>query len=394
MVLPLYTYEVADLRTGAVLGELPLTSVRFSRKLNDSGQFSGQFEVGSRNAAKSSIEDAYDWTTPARRTITVYRDDRPVWGGIIWTSRFSSTTRVVEIGAADYWSYFDHRAILPVLALVPGTGRSTGLSVAPSTTYVSGLSTKYTNTDQNAIARALITQAQAHAGGDLAIQMDTSVVSGILRDREYPGHQVTNVGDALRKLSGVINGPDIVFDLAASVDAQGRPVRRMLTGAPNLGQVGSVWVWELESNLIEYTWPRDGTRFASRALGTGDGAALAAPIAVAEDTTLYTAGGWPLMETESQWSGVVDPITLQDHATTDQILGRRPVVLPTLVVRGDMSPMVGEWNPGDDGHMVVEDDWFPHGLDAPVRIITAEIAPSDDTEIVTFTCSPLVDEPY
>lgn len=391
MAQPIYTYEVADLRTGNILGDLPLTGVTFTQRLNDSGTLRGSFVLESRNATKRAVEDPYDWTTPARRTLTVYRDERPVWSGIIWTSVYNSTTRTMQIGAGDYWTYFDHRKILPVLTLVAGTGDSSGQQVAPDLTYVSRLTTLYTGVDQNAIARALVTQAQAHTGGDIGIQLDASL-SAELRDREYSGFDLTSVGTALRNLAGVLGGPDIVFDVAPTLDAQGKPVRRMRIGTPNLGQESSAWVWEYDSNLIDYAWPRDGTGFTTREFAVGDGTALDMPIAVSENTSPY-AEGWALMETEHQWSGE-DVGTLQAHADTEQMLGRRPIVLPTLTVRGDMDPIVGAWSVGDDGVVSIEDDLFLHGVEAPVRIVAAEISPGEETELVTLTVAPLVDEPY
>lgn len=392
MAQPIYTYEVADLRTGQVLGDLPLTGVKLTKRLNDSGQLTGQFQIESRHAVTRQVEDPYDWTTPAKRTVTAYRDEQPVWGGIIWTSSYDSSNGAVSIGCGDYWSYFDHRMVLPLLSLVAGSGSNL---VAPSATYVSGLTTVYDNVDQSDIARALVALAQSHTGGDLGILMDTTD-SGTVRDREYEGHQLDNVGDVLRQLAGVQGGPDILFDVVG-VDAQSRPVRRMLLGHPTLGAQGSTHVFEYGANLVSYQWPRDGTGMVTRQFGTGDGTALDMPIAVSEDTTAYTAegGGWPLLETELQYSGVSNITTLQEHADGEQEVRRRPVALPKLIVRGDMSPRVGEWAVGDDALVVIEDDWFPRGVSALVRIIGADVSPGsteDGSELVDLTVTPLTDD--
>jgi hypothetical protein len=392
MVQPIYTYEVADLRTGVRLGDLPLTGVRYSKRLNDSGSLTGQFQIESRNAVKRQVEDAYDWTTPAKRSLTVYRDERPVWGGIIWTSNYSSKQGTVSVGAGDYWSYFDHRMVLPVLALTPRTGEN---HKAPSLDYIATRLTTYTAVDQNLLARNLVALAQAHTGGSLGIVMDASL-SGITRDRVYEGHQLIVVGEALRQLAGVLDGPDMLFDVTGA-DAQGRPIRSLLQGDPYLGTQGSTHVFEYGANLIDYGWPRDGTSMATRQLATGDGMAEGAPITVSEDTVAYTAagGGWPLLEGEQQFTGVLEESTLQDHADGQQAARRRPVVLPRIVVRGDMSPTVGEWQIGDDATAVISDDWFLHGVEAPVRIIGADVSPGgteDGTELVELTVSPLLDD--
>lgn len=392
MPAPIYTYEVADLRTGMPLGTLPLTGVRYTKKLNESGTLIGSFKLESRLAAQRQVEDPYDWTTPAKRTVTAYRDEQPMWGGIIWTSTYDSSSNAVSIGCGDYWTYFDHRFVLPLLALVAGSGDN---QVAPTSTYVAEQDTEYSADDQSDIARALVTLAQTHTGGDIGIEMDAAL-SGFLRDRLYEGHQLDSVGEALRQLAGVIDGPDMMFDVVG-VDAMSRPVRRLLLGHPALGTAGSTHVWEYGANMSAYTWPRDGTSMVTRQFAFGDGTAEGSPIAVSEDTAAYTAdgGGWPLLETESQYSGISDITTLQEHADGEQSVRRRPVALPRFTVRGDLPPMVGEWSVGDDALARIEDDFFPLGMTTPVRIIGAEVSPGsaeDGSESVVLTVTPVIDD--
>jgi hypothetical protein len=114
MPAPVYTYMVHDLLTNAPLGELPLTGVRHGRRLNDAGAFTGTFDLDAKTSTRRRVKDPYDWTMPVTRCVYAYRDERPVWGGIIWTRRYDSSTRKVQIGAADWWSYFDHRRVIPI----------------------------------------------------------------------------------------------------------------------------------------------------------------------------------------------------------------------------------------------------------------------------------------
>lgn len=386
MTAPIYRYEVADLRTGYVLGDLPLDGVKYSKKLNDSGTFSGSFTVESRLRKKRMVEDPYDWTMPAKRCITAYRDERPVWGGVIWTSSYDSSNGVVQIGAGDYWSYFDHRLVLPVLALVGGT--------APSADYVATRTVGFINTEQLQLSRDLVALAQAHTGGDIGIEMDATLFSGVYRDRTYDGYELTSVGQALRNLANVKDGPDLLFDVVG-LDDQGRPIRQLLQGEPLLGVAGSPHVFEYGANLVSYTWPRDGTGMISREFATGDGTAEGTPIAVSEDATIYgpERGGYPLLESEHQWSGVSELDTLQGHADSKQSISQTPLATPHFTVRGSMSPAVGEWAIGDDALAIIEDDFFPRGMEATVRIVAAEVTPGsgdDGTELVDLTVPPLL----
>jgi hypothetical protein len=376
-----WTYTVHDLLTNVLITELPLTGVGYSLVLNDAGQLRGSFKVDSRTAAKRRVKDPYDATLPCRRCIYALRDGVPQWGGIIWTRTYSKSSGVVQLQAGDWWTYFDHRKLLPLL--------TPPIDVQFE---IANLSVTQTGVDQNALARYLVTLAQSHSGGNLNISLD-AVTSGILRDRTWYGYELADVGQELRRLTAIVDGPDITFGVSPSPDANGRPVRIMRTGTPLLGQQGSAWVWETDGNITDYTWPSDGARYAKRVFAAGSGNEFAQPIAVAEDTSEARAA-WPLMESETGYSSVTDPTVLQSHADSDQQLARLPVVLPRLVVRGDRSPRIGEWGVGDDGRVRIEDDWFPNGIDTTMRIMRADVTPAteDQDESVELTMAPLLDD--
>lgn len=378
---PVYTYTVHDLATNTLLGELPLTNVKYGKRLCDSGQMSGTFRVELAADPNRRVKDPYDITTPCRRCIYVLRDEVPQWGGIIWTRKYDSRTKQVQIGAGDWWSYFDHRKVLPVLTL----------PVNPSFDIANKL-VSYTGIDQNTIARNLVALAQTHTGGNLSIVPSDTQLSLIPRDRNYRGYENRNVGDALRELAGVINGPDMMFDVGP-LDASSRPTRVFRQGTPHLGQQGSAWVWEYGGNVVDYTWPSDGSRFSSRTFAAGAGMVEGTPIAVSEDTDIY-ARGYVLTESETMYSTVSDTAVLQSHADADQEAARLPVVLPVLQVRGDMSPTVGEWGMGDDARVSIVDDFFPNGVDTSMRIVAAEVTPpeGESDEQVMLTMAPVLDD--
>jgi hypothetical protein len=187
----------------------------------------------------------------------------------------------------------------------------------------------------------------------------------------------------------------MMFDVG-QLDTSGNPTRMFKQGAPHLGQQGSAWVWEYGGNLVDYDWPSDGTRFASRTFASGTGMVEGTPIAVSEDASIY-ARGYPLMEAEGSYTTVSDPNTLQSHADADQEGARLPVVLPVLQVRGDMDPIVGAWGMGDDARVAICDDFFaayPAGLDTAMRIVAAEVTPpeGDAAETVKLTMAPVLDD--
>jgi hypothetical protein len=360
-----WTYLISDLLTEKIVGELPLSGVSMTKTLNGAGQLKAKLKVTQSLIGQM---DVYDLTRPVRRVIYALRDGTPWWGGIIWAAAYDSATQEMDIGAADFWSYFDHRKVLETLSAGPW-----------ATSYIAGFSKVYTQIDQNEIARGLVTLAQAHPGGDIGIVVDTAL-SGTLRDRTYEGFDLTYTGQALRDLSAVNDGPDIRFDVGG-LDTSGRVPRLMLTGTPFLGQQGNPHVWDHGGNMLSYTWDVGGGVMATRAFAQGEGDARGTLIAVSEDTTRY-ADGWPLLETDDVFEGVTVDATLQDHADTLRQNLSLPLSTLTLQVRGDRSPTLTEYAPGDTGRAVIPagDLFLPAGINVGIRILSIECQVGTDSD--------------
>src|ERR1700751_6160441 len=105
----LYTFLACDLKTNAVLAELPFQNVSFENKLNDAGQFMGQLVLSDPNVQKIGPIAA---TQPGRTALYIDRAGKLVWGGIIWTRRYTNSSFILEITANEFWSYFAHRLIV------------------------------------------------------------------------------------------------------------------------------------------------------------------------------------------------------------------------------------------------------------------------------------------
>ncbi len=371
-----WTYLLGDLATGAVTAEVELSSVRISKRLNGAGTMTGTWNL----SAAAASDNPSVLTTPARTMGVAFRNGIPIWGGILWARRWSSDSPNLDLGFSDWWSFLDHRYVLP--ALVPdGT-----------TSQISALTTTFAQVEQNEIARQLVAQAQAHTGGNIGIVCDT-VNSGILRDRTYAGHELVDVATALEQLAGVIDGPDLMFDVSPELDVNGRVVKRLRIGDPKLGQQGSSHVFEYGGNIQSYRWESDGTRMATRTFATGEGMAAGQLIAVAEDDTRY-GDGWVLLESQAQYNTVSQDSTLQEHADADLVRARLPVVTPSLTVRGDAIPAIGEYQPGDQVRVIIRDEFFRGaGLDTEMRIVGLDLDPGDNgPEQATLTMNSVFDD--
>lgn len=366
-----------------ITAEIPLEGARPSLKLGAASTMSGTWSLSTR----WSGGDPYGLTRPGRTALYALRDDRPIYGGVIWTSRWDSTTQKIELGSSDWWSLLDHRKVLPLLP------------PAPSVTDVAALSVSFNQVDQNEIARQLVQLAATHTGGDLGLTYDTTT-SDVLRDRTYYGYELTDIGQAIKQLMEVDGGPDIAFGVGANLDTNGRPVRTMRVGNPLIGQQGEPWVFESGANILQFTWPSDATRMSTRSYAKGEGSELGSLIAVAESTYAYD-DGWPVLEHDEAYSNVIEPATLQAHADADRYAARLPVITPTLVVAGDgrdrygnrVYPAIGEYGVGDQARIVLQDLFFSTGLDFQARLIGIDIDPGDDgVETVTLTAAPMADD--
>jgi hypothetical protein len=356
-----YTYLIADLLSGTILDELPLFGVSFDKKLNDTGSFRAQLSVAD---PEIRIREPRLLTEPGRTAIYVDRDGDLLWGGIVWTSRYSGANAVLELGASDLLSYFEHRLVLRpgnLSAPVPFEGK-----------------------DQITIARELITQAQSHPGGDLGVGLTGTVSSGVSRTITYTPADLKPVADALRDLANADDGFDFTFDVRYS--GSGVPERFVRIGFPRIGQPGAPHVWEYGANLVDFTWPADAASMATRVVAAGGSP-------VEEDASAHRAG-WPLLDAQVSPSDTTDATMLDAHVRGELAARRRPVVLPELTVRADLDPVVGSYSVGDDARVVIDDPFFPgEQLDITVRVLGLEVTPGDDAgqEQVKLTVAPFLE---
>jgi hypothetical protein len=362
-----YTYFVADLASGALIEELPLSGVTFDKRLNDVGSLRAQLRV---DDPAIRARNPRILSEPGRTAIYVDRDGVLLWGGIVWTARYGAADAILEIGASDFFSYLQRRYVLPV-----------DFAVRPDVTFAG---------DQLVIAAQLVELAQSHAGGDLGIEIrgpDTSDVEPF--SITYTVHQLQTVADAITRLANAEHGFDFTADVEYGPDQ--RPIRLLRFGYPRLGQSGAPHVWEYGANLVDFTWPRDAASMATRILAQGDGTLFA----VAEDPPAYT-GGWVLLEDAFSDNDIKQPRLLQSRANAELLTRRRPIVLPEITVRGDLDPVIGKYSVGDDARIVIDAPLFgADGIDMTFRLLAVEVTPGDDAaqETVRLTVAPVTELP-
>lgn len=325
-----YRYLFADLLTNTILAELPLTGVSFTTQLNQAGTFSGHLLLGGIDATEYN---AYNATIPGRTAIYVDRNGLLIYGGIIWGRNYDSKTQTLSIDAREFESYFEKRRITQT--------------------------TDFTNIDQLAIARNLITQAQSAPYGNIGVQVGTET-SGVTISRTYYDYEYKGVYSAFQDLSRGDNGFD--FNINVAYDGSGNPSKTLALGYPRLGTVYSststtapVFVFPA-GNIVSYNYPEDGSIAANTIYALGAGSNEGKLIVTGQDATKFTEG-WALLEEQANYSDVTDQTYLQDLADGQIAAVSYPPTVLKISVPAFVDPIVGTYSVGDDARVMITDNW-------------------------------------
>jgi hypothetical protein len=351
-----YRYLFADLLSGAVIAELPLSGVSFSRELNRAGSFSGSLSLGDPRLNQLDWQDALQ---EARTAVYAERDGVLLWGGILWKLRRHAGSGQVDLDAAEFWSYFGRRVITAAVA--------------------------WSNVDQLSIAKSLIDTAQAATGGSLGV-VTSSVSSGILRSLSYTPDQLQPVAGAVEDLSKLDSGFDFAIDLQYAGDPPAAQLALTLS-YPYRGRsaANSQLVFDLPGNILGYDWPEDGSQFSTTVYAAGSGSGPSMLQASAVNSALLAF--YPLLETVQSYKSLTDQATLNARAAGDLALLSQPVIPAQLTVRADSDPILGTYTVGDEARVLIQDQHFPQGLDQNFRITAMTVQPGEGGryENVTLT---------
>ena len=354
-----YRYLFADLLTNSILAELPLTSVTFSQQLNSVGTFSATLQLSGINAAALNVANA---TIPARTAIYVDRDGTLIWGGVLWSREYSSTSQTITLNAREFESYFERRRITT--------------------------DTAFFGTDQLTAAQTIITNAQSAINGNIGVAVG-SETSGVTIVRTFYGYEYKTVLSAIQELSKSSTGFD--FNIYVYYDSNGNPAKLLRLGYPRYGRKysatsQSVPVFELPGNMVEYTWPEDGSIATNYLYGIGAGANPGKLLTTAYDGSKI-ASGWPLLEDQANYSDVSDPTLLANLTAGQVAITSYPPTTIKITVPASLDPVLGSYEVGDDARIRILDDRFTTQLDTIYRIVgfSVQAGENNQPELVTIT---------
>lgn len=366
-----FAYPAFDLLSGELLDTIPYAGVTFGRMQNQPGSWAGQLPLADPRVGAFSWQRA---SQPSRTALFVELAGRLVWGGIVWTRTYDSTSpgKVLSVGAMEFGSYFQSR-----------------LQAADySTTWAAGA-------DPMTIAQTVLADAQAHGTvmGGITVKLNpVGGEGGPQITPSYPGTSLQSIDSIVSTLSqqGYTLGFDYSFD--AAYVRPGVPGITLNLWYPRQGrQYGASQLVVLAKDVIGFTYPEDGTQQAGSVGETGSGTGGIQPA-----TASVSLPDYPLLEKSIARTMVNDQATLSNIALGDLGLYCYPVVTPSLILPvplpgpdGSVSPTglrLGEFDVGDDLRWRIDkvagggentDPRFPQGMDFVWRISGWTCTPQD-----------------
>jgi hypothetical protein len=366
----IYTYLAQDLRSGVILNELPLHGVNFDRQLNKAGNMGGSSSLDNE---RLSNDDLLEATTPGKTALYIYREDKIVWGGIIWSRWYQSQGKALQFSAQTWESYAYKR-------IFRGDNK-----------------TKVTITDaQCRIIQTLWTDLQwSDPRGNINVLGASRFPSGdVTRTYVFDPYEFKTYGASIDDITDNYDD-SCEFYIDTYEDGYGNPVKQLVFGYPRLGNIVDFTdlVLDYPGNILNYYYTENVSDAANRAFATGDadgeitiqGDSTMVVWAGAEDTT-STNAGYPLLDSATSHSGVVDSVTINAHARSDLASKPVPTISHTFEIDPVRDPVFGTYGLGDDARIQIQDPRFEDGMDSVVRVVGWTVQPgeSDSPEAVSL----------
>ena len=375
-----YRYLTADLLTNTIIGELPLTGVSWGQALNDAGQFAGHLmlsdpritnTLGTYNASNQFTLDYV--TTPSKTALYVERDGQIVWGGIIWSRTYDSSSQALSLGAREFESYLQRRRF--------------------SETKVWD-----TGTDQFTIVKYVLDAMNSVPSGNIGISTSSITTSGrgIANVLAVFDYEKRNVFDLIMDLSRQDAPYGFDFAITCAYDTNFNIVKTFNAYYPRKGVAVSANynnpMLEFPSVMARYSYPEDGASLVNQLFGFGPGSGEGQYIVTAQSGSSLGVG-YPLLEDVASFTQIPDP-RMVDELTAGQVSARyKPVTvlsaswIPTTdpVTGMPVAPNIGDFQIGDYFRIRITDDRFPSTLDTALRLSKFDVAVGDNNGAETVS---------
>lgn len=331
-----YTYVFANLRTGAIIGEIPLFGTYCARRLNDSGEFQGAFQL---DQTGQNNDDLLSMTIPGRCFVVMEREGTPVWGGPVWSRTYQSQAKVVQIYCR-------------------------GFEVYPSRIFTGD----YTITDdQLNIFTDIWNTIQSVPQRNIGISVPSTVFPDeVVRTVDVKSYDYRTFGQVINDMANGAFGFDWTIDIGRVDNVY---VKSLRFAYPNLGtSIGpNSIVFEYPGAILNYyetaSMADAGTNIF--VLGQGEGSDMLASSFVHQD---LIDNGWPEWHIDISQKDITDQDMLESITQQEAINRRPPMVVDKITIRGNADPIFGSYGLGDSALLVFTDPMHPNTTEVEVRI--------------------------
>lgn len=349
-----YRIYLYNTKTKAVIADIPFSALSYSYVMDEAGSATVEIPIGvpRTDGLPLTPEDLM----PVRTGIAIERDDRLVWGGLLWAYRLNLTTRTITIEVQGYLSYWARRH----------TG-SSGWT--------------FKDLEQVWMIREFL-----EAGSD-TIDTDTSglVPTNMVRTRTWNAFEFKPLSDVFQDLSdditsfdpvtGKYGGGFFLFFEPYWV-TPGEAIGNRVYNTENRHPFDSGEVLQQGVNCEFTDISVDGTTLASAAYAVGatDGTATVTPYA--GDTNPALIAEMPQVNVILNETSIKQTTHLQYKVRSALAFGASPVVLPTATTYpGLFSPL--DFQPGARVG-VTTDDGFLNLVDADYVVTETSVSVASD----------------
>ncbi|YP_010678201.1 minor tail protein [Arthrobacter phage Reedo] len=391
MVVEGFQVFLANTVTGKVTSFIPPSKVSWGMRLNGAGPVQATLKLTSKELQNLDVRMA---TMVLRQSLGISYNGTILECGPIWEQDYDAETEELALTASGLWSIFDTRKALPGNA--PGAALTSSDTPTKKPTEAV-LSLK--NLSLGSIARELVrvsiqdnpfTRPDGTNAGALNIVLPPSVAG--TNERNYMGYDLGYIGERLKQLTEVQDGPDIRFRPRFKEDDRTVVEWLLETGtaeAPLLQQTGPDWIWDTSvanSGVVKLGVKRSAAGMAARAWVPGNGQERNMKLGWSTDLSLVDAG-FPWTETDVASKDVENQTVLQ--AAADRLLADSlaPWDEWNLQVHAEQAPRLGAYQPGEwaqvivgPGHPMIPADTYR------VRIMAVD---GDHSETVKLTVAPI-----
>ena len=315
-------YFIGNFATGRRILSLPVMTGPWNDRLYSAETVSAAVDM---NDAEVQSLDLDNSATPGQAFLIVDEGDQ-LRGGPIWVSDYDRDSRVMSLSALGAASYFDHRMIIPLLAMTADVTSWTIPDPLDATKTIPNpaLSTVYNGISLGTMAKRLVQQSRLWTGGNVPIVFPADEADD--RTQTYLGADFKPVWEAINDLMERENGPEVRFVPKYTDNRDGVEWEMQIgTIAQPLLSSTTIPLWDAtvkESPILNLQMKKDATKLASLAWFTGGRQADDVLVARAYDPTLVQSG-FPLLETvDSSHSTVSVQGTLDGYAVRGVRMGR------------------------------------------------------------------------